>query len=205
MKADGEALGPRREQSWSETFWREVPIMGTNNEPNKNTALALNQKAIQGVDKYFAKVKNLTIAGTSYTPAALKAVLQAETDANEALDTSRAQMKQQVAAGRAARAKASAARKGLRAYILGTAGASAVQMLGDFGMVAPKSTGTKTAQVKAEAATKATATREARDASKKLVVSASPTAAPAATPAHVVQASPPVQTAAPAATSAPQQ
>jgi hypothetical protein len=48
--------------------------MSVTRSPNKNTAQALDKKAIQGVDKYFAKVKTMTIAGTSYTPAALNAV-----------------------------------------------------------------------------------------------------------------------------------
>src|SRR5580658_1233743 len=117
--------------------------MSANNNPNKNTALALNQKAIQGVDKYFAKVKNLTVAGTSYTPAALKAVLQGEVEANEAIDTTRAQLKQEVATGRAARAKATGPREGLPSYHPGTYGAAAVQMLADFGMSPPKSTSNK--------------------------------------------------------------
>jgi hypothetical protein len=174
-------------------------------KPNKNTALATNQKVILGVGKYFAKVKTLTLAGTSYTPVALKALFQAEIDANNALDGSRAQMKEQVATTRATRAKAAAARKGLRAYILGNYGASAVQMLEDFGMNPPKPPGPKTVEVKAQAATKATATRKARAASKKLVVSVSSPAAPAETPAHVVQAPQPAPVAAPAAISTPPQ
>jgi hypothetical protein len=147
--------------------------------PNKNTALALDQKAIQGVNKYFAKAKTLTVAGTSYTPAALKAVLQAEIDAIKALDAAMAQIKQLVAETRAARLEATATRKGLRAHVLGNYGASAVQMLGDFGMAAPKSTGKKTAQVKAEAVTKAKATREARHTmgkKQRLAIKAAPVA-----------------------------
>jgi hypothetical protein len=173
--------------------------------PNKNTALATNQKAILGVDKHFAKVKTLTFAGASYTPASLKALLQDEIDANNALDGSRAQMKEQVATIRSVRVKARTARKGLRAYILGTAGASAVQMLEDFGMVPPKPTGPKTAEAKAQAAAKGAATRKARAASVKLAATVSATAAPATPPAHVAQATAPAQTAAPAAINTPAQ
>jgi hypothetical protein len=136
--------------------------MSSKNIPNKNAAQALDQKAIDSVDKYFAHVKTLTIAGTTYTPATLKAVLEAEIDANKAVDETEAQLRQQVVAARLARAKAQAARKGLKAYVLGTSGADAVQMLKDFGIPVPKPTGPKTARSKAQAADSATATRKAK-------------------------------------------
>jgi predicted Fe-Mo cluster-binding NifX family protein len=177
----------------------------SNVKPNKNTALATDQKAIQGVGKHFAKVKTLTLAGASYTPASLKALFQAEIEANNALDASRAQMKEQVATTRATRAKATVARKGLRAYILGNYGASAVAMLEDFGMSPPKAPGPKTVTAKAEAVVTATATREANGPGKKKPAAVAPsTAAQANPPAHVAQATAPVQTAAPAAINAPQ-
>jgi hypothetical protein len=129
---------------------------------NKNTVLATNQKVSEGVDKHFAKVKNLTLAGVTYTPATLKATFAAETDAHNALDQSRAQLKEQVATARAAQAKASAARKGLKAYVLGNYGAQAVNVLADFGMTPPKTPGPKTSLAKAQAAARAKATRKAR-------------------------------------------
>jgi hypothetical protein len=136
--------------------------MSTKNSPNKTTARALNQKAVQGIDKYFAKVTSLTIGGVAYTPDTLKAVLEAEIDASDVVDAARAQLQQQVAAPRVARAKAYAVRGSLRTYILGAYGAAAVQMLGDFGMPVPKRP-IKTVDVKAEAVKKAKATRAARD------------------------------------------
>jgi hypothetical protein len=173
----------------------------SNDQPNKNTAVATNQKAILGIGKHFAKVKTVSLAGTSYTPATLKALLQAEIDANNALEGSRAQYKEEVASARTTRAKAAAARKGLRAYILGNYGAGAAQMLADFGMVPPKPMGRRSVQVKAQAATQAAATRKAHDAAKKQVATVvAPTAAQATPPAHVAPAATPAQTAAPAAT-----
>jgi hypothetical protein len=136
-------------------------MSNTNNKPNKNTALALDQKALAGVDKYFATASTLSIAGTSYTPAALKAVFQADIDATNALDASRAQVKQQVATAHAARAKANAARAGLKAYVLGTSGAAAVTMLEDFGMTVPKPH-VLTVEAKAKSVANAEATRKAR-------------------------------------------
>ena len=175
--------------------------MSVTRSPNKNTAQALDKKAIQGVDKYFAKVKTMTIAGTSYTPAALNAVFQAEIDALEALDTSHTQYQQQVSDTREARAKAVATRAGLRAYVLATYGAAAVQMLGDFGMSSPKSKGPRTAQAKADGVAKGQDTRKARKAMEQQLstAGASPTAAPATPPAQGAQATSPVQLAAPAA------
>ncbi len=113
------------------------------------------------MDKHFAKVR-VDPRWCHLHPAALKATFAAETDAQNALDQSRAQLKEQVATARAARAKASAARKGLKAYVLGNFGAQAVNVLADFGMSPPKSPGPKTAIAKAQAAARAKATREAR-------------------------------------------
>jgi hypothetical protein len=135
--------------------------MGSIN-PSKTTTLALNKKAISGVEKYFAHVKTLTVAGATHTPQSLAAVFQSEIDANTALEETLALVKQQVAAARVARAKARSTRKGLKTYLLGTTGADAVQMLDDFGMSAPKPTGPRTAKSKAEAVDAAEATRKAK-------------------------------------------
>jgi hypothetical protein len=163
--------------------------MSSSKNSNKVTTQALNQLAIEGVDKYFAHVKSLTIAGTTYTPADLKAVLQAEIDANKALDQSRAQVNQQVVATRLARSKGSVTRKGLKAYILGTAGTEAVQMIEDFGMSVPKKPGVKSAKAKAESVDAAVATRKARKEALASIDAAAPTP-PTATPAVAAPAKP---------------
>jgi predicted Fe-Mo cluster-binding NifX family protein len=182
--------------------------MGANSNPNKTTALALNQKISAGVDKYFSKVKSLTIGGTTYTPKGLLAVLNAETDASKAVDSTRAQYMEEVATHRTAKAAAFVLRAELKTYILGTYGKKAVQMLGDFGMSVPKSTGKKTVETKAQAVAQSRATREARhtmgkDQKKPIkgtvpstaTVAAAPSSStPAATPAQVAQASQPAQT-----------
>jgi hypothetical protein len=136
--------------------------MSGTTQPSKKTALALNQKAIEGIGTYFANVKTLTLAGTSTTPADLKATLQAEIDADNAVDKVEAQYTQQVVAAQLARSKGRAARKALKAYVLGNYGADAVQMLKDLGIPVPKPAGRKTVQSKAQGAEKATATRKAR-------------------------------------------
>ena len=101
------------------------------------------------------------------------------------LDASRAQLAQQVAAGRTAQSKGRALRKSLRTYVLGTYGTHAVAMLQDFGMSPPKTPGPVTVKVKAEAVTKSKATREARDTmgkKQKLSVKGAPAAS--TTPTH---------------------
>ncbi len=170
-------------------------------QPNKNTVLATNQKLLAGVDKHFAKVKNMTIAGVTYTPAELKALFQSETDALTTLDQGKAQLKEQVATTRAASAKASVTRQGLRTYILGNYGPQAVQTLEDFGMSAPKPMGRRSVKTKAQALVQAEATREARHTmgSKQRLTIKGVVPAPVAAPQPEEAVTPPP---APVATSA---
>ena len=181
--------------------------MGKTNVPNKTTALALNKKISEGVDKYFSKVKSLTVGGTTYTPKSLLAVLNAENDASSAVDSTRAQLDAQVVTHRSAKVTAAALRSALKTYILGTYGKKAVQMLGDFGMRVPKAPGARTVDEKSKAVAKTLATRAARHTmgkKQKLRVTGvvSPTAttaetssssAPAATPVQVASAVAPAQ------------
>ena len=136
--------------------------MSKSNVPNKTTALALNTKVAEGVDKYFSKVKSLTVGGTTYTPKSLVAVLNAENDASSAVDSTRAQLENQVATHRTAKVNAAAVQSALKVYILGNYGKKAVQMLGDFGMSVPKATGKRTVETKVQAVAQAKATRDAR-------------------------------------------
>ncbi len=173
--------------------------MSNSNVPNKTTALALNQKISEGVDKYFSKVKSLTVGGDTYTAKSLMAVLNAENDAASAVDSTRAQLENEVATHRTAKAQAAALRSALKVYILGNYGKKAVQMLGDFGMSAPKATGKRTVEAKAKAVAQNLATREARHTmgkKKKLAIKGTvPTATVAATPSSNAPAATPVQVA----------
>jgi hypothetical protein len=171
--------------------------MSTLNVPNKTTALARNKKISEGVDKYFSKVKSLTVAGDEYTPKSLIAVLNAENDASSAVDSTRAQLESELVTHRTAKVKAAAVRSALKAYILGTYGKKAVQMLGDFGMSVPKATGKRTVEAKAKAVAQNLATREARHTmgkKQKLTIKGTvPTATAAETPSSNAQAATPVQ------------
>ena len=158
--------------------------MSAYTQPNKQTAQALNQKAIAGIDTYFAHVKTLTLAGPSTTPAALKATLQAEIDADEAADKTHAQYTQQVLAAKLARSNGRTARKNLKAYVLANYGSEAVQMLKDLGIPVPKPA-SRTARSKAQAAEKAAGTRKAHE---EAVASIGATATP---PPAAVTVTPP--------------
>ena len=154
--------------------------MGLSNTPSKTTALALNQKAIKGVDKYLSHTKQLVVGGKTYTPASLKAVLQAEIDRDNAVDESRAQLRQQVVAAGLARANARAIRKWLKTYLLSNFGPDAVQTVEDFGMTVPK-TPKRSAKSKAAAVDKAAVTRAAHEGQGSTQVAPAPSAPPAAT------------------------
>jgi hypothetical protein len=158
--------------------------MTNTTNPNATTAVVLDQKNIAGVDKYYASVATLLLAGAPVTPAALKAIFQTDIDATNALDSAEASLKQVRAKQKAARKAANATRLQLKAYIVGTAGAGAVQMLEDFGFAAPKPKGQKTVATKATAIAKAEATRAARHTmGKRQRAAIKGTALPAATPA----------------------
>jgi len=161
------------------------------NKPNKTTAKDLDLTAIAGIKKYLSNVPKLTLGGTDYTPATLQAALQAEVDAITVVDGLRSQWMQQVADTAKVRVNARALRALIKKYILTTYGAEALQMLGDFGMKAPKNIGPRTVAAKAEAHKKATATRKAKKAALDAVKAANgATSAPAVTPAASVTTTP---------------
>jgi hypothetical protein len=127
----------------------------------RQSVLSVDQKSIAAVDKYFANITTLMLAGLSMTPAAVKTALAAEIDGLNAVDALRASLREKLKAAQDTSAKALVIRKALKAYVLGNYGASAVTMLSDFGLNEPKP-GTKTVETKAGAVAKAKATRVAR-------------------------------------------
>ena len=125
-------------------------------------AIALAQKNQAAVKKYFTALPLILLAGNKMTPDQISAVFQEDIDTTTALDAAEADVKQKRAAQKAARAAAVATRSDLKAYILGSYGEQAVQMLTDFGFTAPKPKGAQTVASKATAVAKAKATRAAR-------------------------------------------
>jgi hypothetical protein len=148
-------------------------------DPNRVTVVVLDQKIIAGVDKYFSTMGKLTVGGTDFTPATLKAKLQSEIDAESALDALKAQCTQVVATTKGVRMQMRTLRAALKKYILGSFGPEALQMLADFGMTVPKNVGPRTAEAKAESQKKAAITREAKKKALASVSSASPSPTPA--------------------------
>lgn len=129
---------------------------------NTVTDMQLDTKTMEGVDKHFSGVATLSLGGTDMTPAQIKAVYQADIDAQKALDAARSQVKEMVAKKRQTRAGARANRKLLKAYVVGTMGAQAVVVLEDLGIEPPKPPGRKKVAVKAQAVAQAKATRGLR-------------------------------------------
>jgi hypothetical protein len=144
-------------------------MMTVQKDPNQTTTVVRDQKAIAGVDKYLGNAANVQLQGKTYTPAAIKAALQAEIDANRSLDLARSAVRQQVADTKPVRASARGMRSALRKYVLSTYGAYAVQVFEDFGFNVPKSLGPQTAEAKAKSAVKAKATRDAKKAALEKV------------------------------------
>jgi hypothetical protein len=127
---------------------------------NKPSAKERYGAAAAGTTKHFTG--SVTLGGVSYTPANVAAVFLA---ANTAIDTADAAHKQwldDVAAMKAAKAKANALLKLLHGLVVSQYGAEDQSVLGDFGMTASKPTNAKSSATKAAAAQKAKATRQVR-------------------------------------------
>jgi hypothetical protein len=114
-----------------------------------------------GIKKDLASVANITLDAVNYTPTTLMALFQSYIDLADAAVTARASWLIAVQKEQAARATIVAALAALRAYVLLTYSQKAVDTLADFGF-SPNKVVVKTAETKANAATKATATKKAK-------------------------------------------
>src|SRR5215472_12024590 len=119
-----------------------------------------DRKVLSGIDQYLAAVKTITIAGKDYAPSDLKPLFQADLDAAAASDAAKAAWKLAVVAERQARARVAFIRRALHAFVALTYGDPS-QALADFDF-APKKTGAPSAETKAQALAKRSATRKAR-------------------------------------------
>jgi hypothetical protein len=129
---------------------------------SKNTQQSLivrNNNVIAGIDKRITA--NVTVGGVVYTPAQLKAAFQAQITALQTSEAARKQWESDVVAAKAATKSGNALYASLHSYLVGQYGKTAVAVLADFGMSAPKTT-VPTVATKAAAAAKRTATRTAR-------------------------------------------
>jgi hypothetical protein len=119
------------------------------------------QKAIFGIDKHFGSATSVTMNGSAHTAAEMKSLLQSHIDSVGTADTAKATWQKAVKDERAARAQALALLRVLKAYLLGTYGPAAVDLLADFGVSAPKPRKVAV-KTKATAVDKTLATRAAR-------------------------------------------
>ena len=167
---------------------------------NRPTLKTRNLAVANGIDKHVPSA--ISIGSVTYTPPELKAVFTNQNAAVDAADALHKQWTDQVLVAKTVGAKASAVYLLLRSFLIGQYGNDANAILNDFGMRAPKATGAKTVQVKADAVTKRNATRAARHTmgavQRKAVTGASASpAAPATTAAPDPHATPAAPSAAP--------
>ena len=149
---------------------------------SKTTRADKIRKVKAGLQKYYAST-SLVLAGTTYTPPALQAFLQADVDANDASTVAHATWLSTVKAAQAADAAALPVLDAIEHVVKGQYAASAngSTVMADFGYQKP---GRKvlTAAEKSAAAAKARATRAARHtmgARQKAKVTGTTPAAPA--------------------------
>jgi hypothetical protein len=140
---------------------------------------------IQGVQKDLLTVASLPLAGTSYTPASLVALVQSRINAGNAVVTARANWLDAVKIYDGINEQANVAIHDLKQYVIGAFGTTSSK-LADFGFAARK-VAVLTPVEKAAATEKRLATRKARNTlgpkAKLKVTGASVAASSAAAPA----------------------
>jgi hypothetical protein len=127
---------------------------------NRATIKTRDTSVMSGIDKHITT--SITISGTPYTPADLKAVFQSQITALDTSDALRKSLADSVVNAKAIATKVTALYHLLRQALIAQYGKNANAVLNDFGMTAPKVPGAKTVEAKATAAAKRTATRTAR-------------------------------------------
>lgn len=171
-------------------------------KPNRPMLQAKMVAAIAGVKKDMQNTSNLSLAGTTYTPATLVTFLQSVIDAGNAADTARASW---LAAADAAATLAKSGTEvltGLKQYVSNTFGKTSTQLT-DFGF-APRKTVTLSPDEKVAAAAKREATRKARGTlGPKAKLKVTGVTAAAAAAAAATGASQPAAVPTPPATPAP--
>jgi len=139
-------------------------------------AYLLAEDAPEGERARVSRIRAALVLIESYRELPLLAWPREVIDAIVALDSAKAQLSKQVADNQTLDAKTRAVRAALAKYLLATYGAAAVQILGDFGMQAPRTPGYRTTEEKARASAKAVATRKARVEAAKNAVAPAPAA-----------------------------
>ncbi|HEX3772609.1 MAG TPA: hypothetical protein VHV30_17140 [Polyangiaceae bacterium] len=127
---------------------------------NRVQVVAAAKQFIAGTAKHFAGVSQVTLSGSSYTPAEITSTLQSLVDLDAAVDAARAMTAAKVAAEAALMPSVSALITAYRAYIRAIFG-DTPDALADFGL-APKTLTQVSPETRVIAAAKGRATRAAR-------------------------------------------
>ena len=127
---------------------------------NKTTATARDTQIIAGIKKDLATTKTLLLAGSSYTPTALIALIQSRITAINTAAAARANWLDAVKSLDALNTQVHEVEMGLKQYVLNAFGKTS-PLLADFGFSAPKVT-PQTIETKSVAIQKRGATRDAR-------------------------------------------
>jgi septal ring factor EnvC (AmiA/AmiB activator) len=151
-----QARTPDSEAAFREKEWNP---MATSTR-NKGTAAALAQQLISGTKKHLAKVTQIPLAGSTYTPEQITNQLQQIVDLRADVDTAKATTKAKVTAEQSSLPSLRSFMKTYKTY-LKAAYASTPDVLADFGLHAKEPT-PLTAEAKTAAAAKRKATRAAR-------------------------------------------
>jgi hypothetical protein len=135
--------------------------MASKSKTNRMQMQTADQKLIGGLTEHASTVSSLVIAGTSYTTAAMIAVLQARVATGNAVTSTRATWQAAVQGDRDKHAQTQAFVSGLL-QVLHVAFAGQIEALNDFGLVPHKPQPQRTPEQKALQTKKAAATRAAR-------------------------------------------
>lgn len=162
---------------------------------NKTEETALDTQIIAGITKDLTKTKSLLLAGTSYTPTTLIALIQSRIAGVNTVAAARANWLDAVKTQDALDTQVHEVEMGLKQYVLNTFGKTS-PLLADFGFSAPKVTKTTTA-TKQVAIQKGQATRVARGTASKKAKAKIKGTIP--TPVQPAATTTPVTTPAPAA------
>ena len=134
--------------------------MSTTKSTSHVSLKSRDTSVMKGIDKHITT--SFTIAGTTYTPAELKALFQSEITAIEASDAMRKSLADNVQNVKTVGATVNEAYLLLRGGLITQYGRKANAVLNDFGMEIPKVTGPQTAFVKALAPAGASAANPAK-------------------------------------------
>ena len=128
---------------------------------NRNQTQAKDAQVIVGIEKDLQNVSNLLLAGETFTPPSLVALVQSRIDAANAVATAKASWQEAVKTYKALNTKVSPVVQGLKQYVFNAFGKTSPK-LADFGFAAPRRA-TLTPEQTQAAVEKRKATRKARN------------------------------------------